>query len=103
MEHTTSQEQEKVISGLKHGLDAAEELLREAAQSTGDRATELRERAMASLKSTREDLLVAQETALQKGKQAVRVTDDYVHDNPWQAVGIAAGVGLVLGLLIARR
>jgi ElaB/YqjD/DUF883 family membrane-anchored ribosome-binding protein len=31
------------------------------------------------------------------------VTDDYVHENPWQAIGIAAAVGLVAGLLMNRR
>jgi len=37
------------------------------------------------------------------GKQVVRATDEYVQDNPWQAVGIAAAVGLVIGLLISKR
>jgi ElaB/YqjD/DUF883 family membrane-anchored ribosome-binding protein len=40
---------------------------------------------------------------LDRTKQAARVTDEYVHENPWKAVGIAAGVGLIVGLLIGRR
>jgi ElaB/YqjD/DUF883 family membrane-anchored ribosome-binding protein len=32
-----------------------------------------------------------------------RATDDYVHEHPWRAVGAAAGVGLIIGLLISRR
>ena len=36
-------------------------------------------------------------------KAAARATDDWVHENPWAAVGVAAGVGLVLGVLISRR
>ena len=40
---------------------------------------------------------------LEKTKQAARATDDYVHDNPWQAVGVAAAIGLALGVLIGRR
>ena len=36
-------------------------------------------------------------------KRAARVTDDYVHDNPWQAIGIAAAVGVLVGLLMNRR
>ncbi|HCI13500.1 MAG TPA: DUF883 domain-containing protein, partial [Gallionellaceae bacterium] len=35
-------------------------------------------------------------------KEAAKVTDEYVHENPWKAVGIAAGVGLVIGMLISR-
>jgi ElaB/YqjD/DUF883 family membrane-anchored ribosome-binding protein len=45
----------------------------------------------------------AEQAALVKAKAAAEATDTYVHENPWQAVGIAAGVGLVIGLLIGRR
>ena len=45
----------------------------------------------------------AERVLTEKTKQAARVTDDYVRDNPWQAVGIAAMAGLVLGILISRR
>ena len=40
---------------------------------------------------------------VEKTKAAARATDDYVHDNPWKAVGVAAGVGFLLGLLVNRR
>jgi ElaB/YqjD/DUF883 family membrane-anchored ribosome-binding protein len=95
--------QDKLIENVKSSLNAVEDLLREAANSTGDRATELRERAMASLKVTRDNLHEAQDALLAKGREAVRATDDYVHDNPWQAVGVAGVVGLLVGLLISRR
>jgi ElaB/YqjD/DUF883 family membrane-anchored ribosome-binding protein len=35
--------------------------------------------------------------------QVGRVADDYVHDNPWRSVGVAAGFGFIVGLLIGRR
>ena len=38
-----------------------------------------------------------------KSKAAARATDDYVHDHPWKAVGVAAGVGLLIGLLLNRK
>ena len=37
------------------------------------------------------------------GKEAAQTTDEFVHEHPWKAVGIAAGVGLIVGLLIGRR
>jgi NitT/TauT family transport system ATP-binding protein len=40
---------------------------------------------------------------IDRTKAAARATDDYVNDNPWRAVGIAAGVGLLLGIIIGRR
>ena len=41
-------------------------------------------------------------TATEKSKQALSVTDEWVHDKPWIALGVVAGVGLVLGILIAQ-
>ncbi|MGE8611431.1 MAG: DUF883 family protein, partial [Achromobacter veterisilvae] len=48
-------------------------------------------------------LYEAQDAVLERGRKAARATDDYVHDNPWQAIGIAGVTGLLLGLLISRR
>ena len=84
---------EKLIDSVKTSLNDAESLLREAASSTGDKATELRERAMTSLKRTREALYEAQDAVFERGRKAARATDDYVHDNPWQAIGIAGVTG----------
>ena len=61
---------------------------------------ELRDRALTSLKRTREALYGAGRGA--GTPQGARATDDYVHDNPWQAIGIAGVTGLLLGLLISR-
>jgi ElaB/YqjD/DUF883 family membrane-anchored ribosome-binding protein len=41
-------------------------------------------------------------TAAEKSKQAFSLTDDWVHDNTWIALGVVAGVGLLLGVLIAQ-
>ena len=94
---------DKLIDSVKSSLSDAEDLLREAAATTGDRAAELRDRAMASLRRTREALYDAQDMVVARGRRAARMTDDYVHDNPWQAIGVAGLVGLLVGLLISRR
>ena len=39
----------------------------------------------------------------ERAQQAARYTDEYVHENPWRAIGVAAGIGLLLGLMIGRR
>ncbi|MDO8692658.1 MAG: DUF883 family protein [Sheuella sp.] len=95
--------QDKLISSVKLSLNDAEALLREAASATGERATQLREQALASLKQTREALYDAQDEVLAQGRRAVRATDEYVHDNPWQAIGVAGMAGLLLGVLLSRR
>lgn len=95
--------EEDFIENLKSSLDDAEQLLRDAASSTGDKAAELRERAMVSLRHTREALYDTQDALLERGRRAARATDDYVHDNPWQAIGMAGVAGLLVGMLITRR
>jgi ElaB/YqjD/DUF883 family membrane-anchored ribosome-binding protein len=50
----------------------------------------------------KKSLADAEKLLVQKSKEAADIADDYVRENPWSAVGIAMGVGLVLGLLIRR-
>ena len=100
---TVQASEEQFIETVKESLDDAEKLLREAADTTGEKAAELRESAMRSLKRTREALYETQDALLERGRLAARVTDDYVHDNPWQAIGMAGLAGLVIGALICRR
>lgn len=100
---STKSSEEQIIDSVKESLDDAEKLLREAAGATGDKAAELRESAMNSLRRTREALYDAQDTVLESGRRAARATDDYVHDNPWQAMGLAGLAGLLIGALICRR
>lgn len=100
---STKSSEEQIIDSVKESLDDAEKLLREAAGATGDKAAELRESAMNSLRRTREALYDAQDTLLEGGRRAARATDDYVHDNPWQAMGLAGLAGLLIGALICRR
>ncbi len=95
--------EEEFIDSVKTSLDDAEKLLREAAEATGDKAAELRESALLSLKRTREALYDTQDALIERGRHAARATDDYVHDNPWQAIGLAGLAGVLLGALICRR
>jgi ElaB/YqjD/DUF883 family membrane-anchored ribosome-binding protein len=44
-----------------------------------------------------------QEAVVSRTREAAETTDQYVHENPWKVVGIAAGLGFVLGLLMAPR
>ena len=99
----THGKEDEFIDSVKESLDDAEKLLREAADATGDKAIELRERAMKSLRRTREALYDTQDALVARGRLAARATDDYVHDNPWQAIGVAGLTGLLVGMLISRR
>jgi ElaB/YqjD/DUF883 family membrane-anchored ribosome-binding protein len=94
---------EKLVADLKVVVADAEELLRATASQAGEKVSAARERIQASLGTAKVKLAEAERALLEKTKQAAKATDDYVRDNPWQAVGIAAMAGLVLGILISRR
>lgn len=90
-------------SDLSQAISGAEDMLAQAASATGEKAAELRGRALEQLKALQARLKDAHGTALQKGKAAAHATDDYVHENPWRSIVAAVSVGVVVGLLIARR
>ena len=90
-------------SDVNRAISGAEDMLAQAANSTGEKAAELRGRALEQLRALRGRLQDAHAVALRQSKAAARATDDYVHDHPWRAIGVAAGVGVLIGLLIGRR
>ncbi len=103
MSEMTTAHKEKLMNDLKLVIADAEELLKLTAGNVGDKATEMRMRMQARMEQAKSDLANLQEMAMSRAKDAGKAADNYVHDNPWRAVGIAAGVGLVVGLLISRR
>ena len=94
---------EKLVADLKVVVADAEELLRATASQAGEKVVAARERIQASLATAKVKLSDAERALLEKSKLAAKATDEYVRENPWQAVGVAAVAGLVLGVLISRR
>lgn len=84
-------------------LQKTEKLIGDAAAATGKDAEALQARIIAGLREAKLRLTSAEEIALKKAKAAAQATDQYVHENPWKAIGIGAAVGVVIGMLIARR
>lgn len=100
---STDVSKEKLVADLKVVVSDAEELLRATASQAGEKVVAARERIQASLATAKVKLADAERIALEQAKKAAKATDEYVHEHPWNAVGIAAGVGFILGLLISRR
>ncbi|MGH7824221.1 MAG: DUF883 family protein [Candidatus Binatia bacterium] len=100
MEGETSKE--RLVADLKTLINDAEELLKATASQAGDKIVVARQRIEQSLIEGKKSLGDAEKVLIERSKEAVDIADDYVRENPWSAVGIAAGVGLVLGLLIRR-
>ena len=94
---------EQLIADFKVVMADAEALLKATANQGGEKLIEVRAKAEESLRVVRARMTQVQEALLVKTKAAAEATDVYVHENPWKAVTAAAGVGLVIGLLIGRR
>lgn len=103
MPDLTASQRDKLMHDLKLVISDAEELLRMTASQAGEGTAELRTRVQGRIKQAKADLAHLQEVAIDKVKEAGHVTDEFVHENPWRSMGVAAGVGLVIGLLIGRR
>ena len=94
---------DKLIEDLKVVAQDVEELLKATANQTGEKIAAARARAQESLRSAQVRLTEAGDEMTAQVRAAADAADDYVRDNPWQAVGIAAAVGMILGMLISRR
>lgn len=94
---------DKLVTDFRLVVADAEELLKMTANQAGDRMAEVRARVQDHLHGAKQKLAEAESALRDKTREAARATDDYVHENPWRSISIAAGVGLVIGLLIGRR
>lgn len=99
---TKSVQEREIKSDVAKVIDDAEELLAQAAASTGEQAAELQRRGMRLLRQAAEKAQDLQDTLVERSRAAALATDDYVHDHPWKAIGMAAAIGFVAGLLINR-
>ena len=94
---------EKLVDDVKIVLHDADVLLRETAGQLGEKAKDARERLERGIKMAKERLSEIQQQSVEQAKEAVKATDEFVHDHPWQSVGIAFAVGALMGVLIGRR
>jgi ElaB/YqjD/DUF883 family membrane-anchored ribosome-binding protein len=103
MSAESSASREKLAQDMRVVIADAEELLRATANQAGEKIATAREKIQDSLHQAKVKLAEAEQVVIDQTRQAARVTDEYVHDNPWKAVGIGAGIGFIIGLLIGRR
>ena len=103
MPELTSAHKDKLMADLRVMIADAEELLRVTADQASGSAAEVRGRIQGRLQQARAELAQLQGAAIAQVKAAGHAADEFVHENPWKSVGVAAGIGLVIGLLIGRR
>ena len=88
---------------MKTLVKDAQSLLTAAASLTGTKADELRARGMKMLDAALDKGGQYKDQAMVKSKELAHATDVYVKDNPWRTVAAAAGVGLLVGVLLGRK
>lgn len=99
----SSSARDKMMGELKSVIHAAEELLKNTEQQAGEGFKSARAKFESTLKNAKGELLHLEENVVEKVKDAAHTTDAYVKDHPWNSVGLGACVGLLVGLLIARK
>jgi len=103
MDGTDIVTRDKLVADLKLVVSDAEELLKITAGQAGEKVAAVRDKVQRGLEQAKAKLVDLEGKAVEQTRAAARATDVYVHENPWRAVGIAAGVGLLFGILIGRR
>ena len=103
MTSSVERTRESVVEEFSNVLSEAEAMLKSAAGESGEKARTIRDQVESKLLRAKLRLQELEGQAADRAKVAARATDDYVHDNPWTAIGLAAAVGFVFGLLLNRR
>ncbi|UFH50654.1 DUF883 family protein [Pseudomonas sp. KNUC1026] len=100
---TAKAAQEVLAADFQALVEDAEKLLEHSATLAGDQADVLRAQVRESLARAKASLHETEQAVLERGREAVDVTEAWVQNKPMQAVGIAAGLGFLIGLLATRR
>lgn len=102
-----SESTDKLINDFRQVVADSEELMRSLAALGGEKTATLRAGAEANLRAARARLGSLEAAAVERGRAAAAATDEYVHSNPWQSIGLAALVagiaGFIIGIMTSRR
>jgi ElaB/YqjD/DUF883 family membrane-anchored ribosome-binding protein len=96
---TISKANERLVNDLKLLVRDSEELLKATAGEAGEKLKEVRARVTKAVESAKETCEDLQETAIKGAKAA----DETIRSHPYESIGIAFGVGLLVGVLVGRR
>jgi len=94
---------EKLMDDLRLVVADTEELLRATANQAGEGVAVARARIQENLQVVKGRMVSAEDVLIEHARDAAKDADRYVRDNPWQAVGVSACVGAIVGMLISRR
>jgi ElaB/YqjD/DUF883 family membrane-anchored ribosome-binding protein len=103
----TQASKERLLQDFNQVVADTEQLLKTVASAGGEKAMALKANVEQSLRQARQRLNELEEAAGERTRQAAAATDEYVRENPWQSVAVAAGIaaiaGVIVGLMLNRR
>jgi ElaB/YqjD/DUF883 family membrane-anchored ribosome-binding protein len=88
---------------IKSLIADVEDLVARIADLKDADVARVRNKVLRAVDAAKDSLAEGADTLRRQAQRAATTADDYVHDSPWQAVGIAALVGAVVGILATRR
>jgi ElaB/YqjD/DUF883 family membrane-anchored ribosome-binding protein len=94
---------DNLIVDFKALMSDAEDLIKATASDEEGPLSAIRSKALDTLNNAKERLSSVEGTLTERVKVVAEGADEFVHRNPWEAVGVAAGLGLLVGLFIRRR
>jgi ElaB/YqjD/DUF883 family membrane-anchored ribosome-binding protein len=94
---------DQLLSDLKTVVADAEAWLRHSGHLTGEEFKAARAKFERTLVAAKDNIIHIEETVVEKTKVAAKATDEFVQENPWKAVGLGTAIGVVIGMLIARK
>lgn len=90
---------EKLVSDLKRIVTDSEALLHATKGAVGEQASEVRERLTQALDAAKQTCHRLEEKAVEGAKAA----DRSIREHPYQSIGVAFGIGLLIGVLVTRK
>jgi ElaB/YqjD/DUF883 family membrane-anchored ribosome-binding protein len=103
MARVIRENKDKIIKDFHSVIADTEELMKSVSNESGGTAQALRTKMEQNLKQAKEYLEDFEDSIIDKSKTAARATDEYVHENAWQTIGLAVGIGILIGYLISDR
>lgn len=103
MPKTLDAKREELTNEIRDILKNAEELFNETSDSSTKEYKELRAKLAKQFDNVKDRFATLKDDSIESAKTVAKQTDTLVHDNPYKAIGVAGVVGLLLGVLIAKR
>ncbi len=94
---------DKLVKDVRVLMDDTEELLRTTAAQTGEKVVEARDKVRQAVSGLKPALEKAQTAVTERATQVASDSDAYVRENPWTMTGIAAAIGIFIGVVIGFR